>query len=214
MDKINYTRYQVIMQCIGRIEGGVPKNPAVIESWLATKGKSQADIVQATQEAMGMESLDAAVAAVEAVQKNWCGFKCGPQGLYIEARQIKAALKEAANITREQLGIKNARSKLAERLWIIGAGEDHEQILLGKSEPDGYEERAVHAWVKMQQVHSIKRTDYVSRPKLEFIIEVLDDAIFKPELLRELFIYVGKNGIGANRSQGAGVCELVSMEKL
>ena len=210
-DKITYKRYLATARIIGQIEGGVPKNAEMIKTWLETKGVSKADIYQDTLAAMGKEeAADGAEAAqADLTEKNWCGFKCGDRGLYIEARQIKAAFKEAANVCKGMIGLTAARSKLAERVWIRGI-DNPEAIWLGTEKPDGTEERVVHAMTRRGPISSIKRTDYVNAPTLEFELEVLNDGTFTEETLRELLVYMGKNGIGANRSQSAGQFELVS----
>lgn len=211
MSKVGYIIYRVVLQITNRLEGGVPKDPAVIKSWLETKGISSADVYQETVAEVG---TDVAEAQEEAARKNWCGFKEDKEkGLFIEARQVKAAFKEAANVLRGLLGITAAKSKLAERVWVKSVDpKSPETIWLGQNETDGCEERVVHAMTRRGPISSIKRTDYVDHPSVEFLIEVLDDGLFKREVLEELLTYMGKNGLGANRSQGAGQFEVSSFE--
>ena len=214
MPKVGYLIYRVVIKIIGQIEGGVPKDPSVMKTWLETKGISSADVYRDTLNAMG-ESANVEVLQEAAIQKSWCGFKQGPKGLYIEARQIKAALKEAANVLKDLLGIRNARSRLAERVWVRGTEPGSpEAVWLGVEKPDDFKDSVVHAMTRMGPVNSFKRTDFVTAPQIEFDVEVLNDKMFTLDVLKDILNYMGRNGLGANRSQGAGKFKLVSITKV
>ena len=213
---IDYKNYTAEIEIIGQIEGGVPKDPAIIKTWLETKGISSADVYQETVAAMGGEANGDELQA-DASEKHWCGFKSGDVGLYIETRQIKAALKEAANVNKDALTkynpkLKQAKARIAERVFIYEL-DDPDQIPLGRETPSGTEQRVVHAMSRRGPVHSIKLTDYVSAPILSFRIEVLDDGLFTKEALTALLEYMGRNGIGSNRSQGAGQFKLLELQE-
>jgi hypothetical protein len=219
---ITYKRYYAKIAFVTALEGGTPKDPSVIETWLKTKGKSRADLYQETVEAMGAEAVSNGDVEANLMNKGWSGFKSGEDGLYIEARQIKAAFKEAANVNRPALvkhnpALKQAKARLAERVFVWGADRAKPDIvLLGRDEPSGYEERMVHVVTRTGKISAIKRTDYVSDLELGFNIEVLDDRLFTENVLRILLDYMGRNGLGANRSQGAGqfrVLELTEMQE-
>ena len=225
MSIIKYKEFDVTITFEGNVEGGIPKDPSIMKTWLETKGISGAETYQETLAAMEAPVSDEDKDKVEEtiVQKNWSGFKKHPEGgLYIEGRQLKAAFKEAANVTKEFLSkankqLKQARARLAERVFVWGTDIEgsKEIILLGKHEPDGTDERVVHAQTRKGKISSIKRTDYVTAPTIKFRLEVLDDKLFTLEILTELLEYMGKNGLGANRSQGAGVFylnEIVEVE--
>jgi hypothetical protein len=83
------------------INGGTPTDPKVAEGWLKTKlGIDKDDLVrEAVAEVMVERGVSAEEATAEVSKnKHLNGFKRGEHGLYIEGRQVKAAIKEAANI--------------------------------------------------------------------------------------------------------------------
>lgn len=215
MPIIKYKSYRAEIQFLNQLHGGIPKDPEVIKTWLETKGISDADILRKTCEAMGVDAEGVDDATQKTIDKSAMGFKIGERGLYIEARMVKSAFKEAANVNREFLRAHNsklamARARCAERVWVRGV-DDVEKIWLGREDPDGVEQRFVHLKDRFgNPVSAIKLVDYVNAPRLEFVIEVIDDNLFTEEVLRDLLEYMGRNGLGANRSQGAGLFELVS----
>src|SRR3954467_9156618 len=86
---------------VGTIAGGIPSDPNVAEGWLKTtlgidKGEVLRTAVAETMIARGITADEAA----EEISKNrhLNGFKRDENGLYIEGRQLKAAMKEAASV--------------------------------------------------------------------------------------------------------------------
>ena len=131
--------YRVTFQLRDKLMGGIPKDPKIIEGWLKTKGifSNDEDIkheLVRTMQALGLEaSPDMSTEELFALQeeaadnmsavKNTNGFKSDEQGLYIEGRQLKAALKESANIMfgGERAGPtrKGFKNYVSERLMVI-----------------------------------------------------------------------------------------------
>src|SRR5262249_15377498 len=86
---------------VAKILGGTPTDPRVAEGWI--KSKMGFDSDKLIQDAVAEVMVERGVTAGEAVEivnseKNLNGFKRDESGLYVEGRQIKAAIKEAANI--------------------------------------------------------------------------------------------------------------------
>lgn len=216
-----FRNYHITIQVDGQIEGGTPKDPDVIASWLTGKGISNADVFQETVAAMSAPvpegEPDSTQRSIE--EKNWCGFKSDPErGLYIEARIIKAAFKEAAEVCRAFLKIVGCKARAAEKIWVWGL-EDPQRIYLGVKEPDGFADRFVHTtrWMKGRgevPINSIKRSDFVRQPTLTFCVEVLDDGMFTPEVIAHMLEYMQRNGLGANRSQLAGTFKVLSFQEV
>ena len=87
---------------IGAIAGGIPSDPMIAESWIKTKiaGKSEEDYRAMVAQTMldRNVTLDEAVAQAN-IMKNLNGFKRDTElGMYIEGRQVKAAMKEAVSV--------------------------------------------------------------------------------------------------------------------
>jgi hypothetical protein len=140
-----------------KLIGGVPKDPRLIEGWLRARAglEDAQEIRQAmlrtlgelgveVQEDLTFEQLEQASAAL-AARKQTTGSKLGEHGLYVEARQIKAMLKESTNVLfgGERWGStrKGPRSFVAERVFV-----EPDKLWLGVDEPSGVELMIGHLW--------------------------------------------------------------------
>jgi hypothetical protein len=211
--------------------GGVPKEPKLIEGWLRSKaGIEDAEEIRRallrTLEELGAEvapemsyeELERASEKLAGV-KQTTGFKRTGQGLYIEARQIKAAIKEACNIVfewqgsqkaqRDAYGVgKSARSFLAERVFV-----EPDQLLLGRQEPDGIELFVGHVSGAGGPRSTLGYHEYVSQAEISFEVLVTKDAI-PHDWWPQLWTQMEQNAIGALRSQGFGKFDIVEWQQL
>lgn len=194
---------------IDRICGGTPTDPKVAEGWIKTKlGVSTDDILrQQVTEVMldrgvfTTEGKEAAVAEVDSL-RHLNGFKRDERGLYVEGRQLKAAIKEAASVAA-------AAGKLPLRSWgktnkgLLGFIAEHvcvveDRLPLGVSEPTGVAQRFVHTF----RGTGIQYEEYVDGSEIEFTI--LADHDFTDEQWAMIWLTGEQQGIGATRSQGYG----------
>jgi CRISPR/Cas system CMR-associated protein Cmr1 (group 7 of RAMP superfamily) len=60
---------------------------------------------------------------------------------------------------------------------------------------------------------SLKKFDYVNRPRITFQLRVLNDGVITEEILRTILAYCQETGLGADRSQGAGTFDVVAFER-
>jgi len=193
-----WIKFEVETQIRNRIIGGIPKNPEMIKAWLQSRGLGD------------LEEKTKAELADQLTEGQWQGFKKDDNGLYIEARQVKAMLKEAANIVRHVIKFKGPmRARLAERLFIT---PNH--ISLTCQEATGSIEKPIHVMTRLGPRTALKRSDYVQRPKLKFTLWLLDDGMFDRSHLEHLFNYAGEAGLGADRSQGEGQFDLLCLEMM
>jgi hypothetical protein len=209
-----YSTYDCQITMRGKLLGGIPKSPEVIEGWLRSRAGINQDeeirqamlrtLVELGAEVtpeMSYEQLSEASKSLAAV-KNTNGFKRNDSGLYIEDRQIKAAIKEAVNIlyAGERWGKtkKGPRNFTAERVF-IGPSE----ISLGKPEPDGVELMMVHAQTPRGPMSSLSYHEYVEGAVFSFQVQVVRDEI-EAENWPEIWLLCQENGIGACRSQSYG----------
>jgi hypothetical protein len=196
-----YHVYRVLLQFRDQLHGGIPRSPELIKGWLEARGMS--DAAKRTEQELGDQLL-------EKEERAWNGFKSVNGSLVIEARQVEACLKECASVSgmtqrKEKRGLKQI---LQHGLFVAPPF-----IPLGKTLPDGCEERAVHAMTRQGPRTALKRTDYVDKPRIEFTIKVLPRILTDADLA-ELLALAQENGIGANRSQGAGKCDIVECERI
>ena len=169
-----FTRYAARLVFRDKLLGGVPKDPKLIEAWLRSRaGLTDGDEVRHTMlrtlvelgvdvdASMSFEQLEMASEAV-AARKQTTGFKIGERGLYLEARQVKAMLKESTNIVfgGERFGPtrKTAKPYLAERVFV-----EPDQLWLGVREQAGVE-MTIRARVWRQGTAQHRRLPRVRAP--------------------------------------------------
>jgi len=200
---------------IGCIAGGTPTDPNVAEGWLKTKlGADKDDLIR---EMVAQTMVERGVTADEATklvdtQKHLNGFKRDDRGLYVEGRQLKAALKEAASCA-VAAGKLNGRgwgktnkgllSYLAEHVFVV-----EEKLHLGVTEASGINQRFVHTF----RGSGIQYEEYVEDAKVDFT--VMADHDFSERDWAAIWTSGEQQGIGASRSQGYGRYEVTRWDRL
>ena len=210
-------RYAVTLR-VRNLAGGVPSNPDVAEGWLRTKlgERSDAEIARLVAETMAARGVDEN-AAVEEVNRlrHLNGFKRDENGLYVEGRQVKAMIKEAASIAA-------AAKKLPLKSWgetrkgLLGFVAEHifipeERIYLGGGgvmKPSRIVQKFVSTW----RGTGIQFEEVVDEVEIGFT--VLADYEFGEEQWAMLWLTAEQNGLGASRSQGFGRFTIVKWEPL
>ncbi|GAA0975904.1 hypothetical protein Q7689_00550 [Nocardiopsis tropica] len=189
---------------ITTIAGGTPSDPKVAEGWLKTKLADKDDLIR---EKVAEVMIERGITADEAARevdtlKHLNGFKRDENGLYIEGRQLKAALKEAASVAV-------ASGKLTARGWgktnkgLLSYLAEHvvvveDRLHLGTFEATGIMQRFVHTF----RGTGIQYEEYVSDARVDFT--VITDHDFTAEQWALIWLTGEQQGIGASRSQGFG----------
>lgn len=199
------------------LAGGTPTDPKVAEGWLRSKLSDKDDLIrQMVAETMAERGVDADEAAdIVNQNKHLNGFKRDENGLYIEGRHLKAALKEASMVAA------NA-GKITTKKW--GTPDDHHykkgfkawfpehvfvaeyRLHLGVTEPTGIMQRFVHT----HRGTGIQYEEYVENASIDFTI--VTDHAFSEEEWAMIWLTGEQQGIGASRSQGFGRYELTKWE--
>jgi hypothetical protein len=199
---------------VGTIAGGTPSDPKVAEGWLKTKlGLDKDDQIRTLVAETMVERGVTADEATEIVNtmKNLNGFKRDEHGLYIEGRQLKAALKEAISVSV-------AAGKIEQRgwgktnKWIQGFFAEHvfvveDRLHLGVNEATGINQRFVHT----HRGTGIQYEEYVESAKIDFT--VISDHDFSDREWALIWTCGEQNGLGASRSQGYGRYEVTRWDK-
>jgi len=208
----------------GKVMGGVPKDPEIMEGWLRARAgiTEQEELRQSlarTALEMGLdvtpgmtyEELSKLVSK-HAAEKQTSGFKRGDQGLYVEQRQLKAALKESTNIlfAAQRWGPtkKGFRSMLAERVFVYPR-----ELYLHADEPTGIELTIGHLNGPGGPRSSLGYCEYVVGAHIEFQVLVLEDALSEEQWIR-IWNLCQQEGLGAKRSAGYGEFDLTRWDKL
>lgn len=193
-----WKKYRVELEFTTPFASSTPKNPKDIEAMLEARmpAKPPPDPVSIPELA---SQVAEEVEATEEVERGYATFKRDDEGLYYEARCVRAHIKDCANALQGLLGIRALKSKVAQRVYV-----EPEKIYIDKTEPDGNETRIVHAMTMKGPRSSLKTIDYVTDVKLDFNLKVLDDGVINEGILRSIFEYGGTHGIGQERSQDWG----------
>jgi len=192
-----------------RVLGGIPKAKELLVPWLKSRGipsdaaKELAEEIEEEVEAVSAEDIETAA---------WTTFKRDKEGIYLEERQVKALLKEAAFV----LGLtKKARFRdsISHGLFV-----KPEQIHLRREgefvkQPDGSIESAIHVMTRRGPRSALKRCDYVEKGEAEFEVWVAAPVVTGKDLER-LFTLGQEIGLGASRSQGYGKFTLVKFQPI
>ena len=206
---------------LASIAGGVPADPKVIEGHLARKVSAPDDLIRAEAAEIMLErglELDEAIEEMSSV-KGLTGFRRDPEhGLYIGGFQLKAALKEAANIAvasgklkKGGWGLHSANrgvlSWVAEHVFVI-----EDRLYLGVIEPSEIAQSFVHKVTPKGPVSAIQYTEIVHDAKVDFTVET--DWDFAPEEWATIWQTGERNGIGAARKMGYGTYKVVKWERV
>lgn len=219
IDKAWPTKYSGRLQFIQEVRGGIPSDANKAEGWLKSKIVNP-DV--AIQQLVAQTMVERNIEANEALKivndlKNLCGFKRDEVGLYIEGRQLKAALKEACVVALSTEKIvnkgwgttrKSLRPFLAEHVQVV-----EDRLHLQKDdgyvqEPDGVDQRFTHTF----NGNGIAYEEYVVKPYVDFT--VVTDAVFSEQDWAMLWLTGGYQGLGATRSMGFGRYEISRWEKV
>lgn len=198
---------------VDRLVGGIPKHPEIVKRWQEAKWPTNpARSLQPGDPATPDEAADATVAllgaqafdADEKVAGIWTGFAMAADELAIEARNVKAMLKESANICKPLLPTSKTdktqawKSKVAERVFV-----EPLLIPLGRTEAET-SEKPIHVMTAQGPRTALKRTDFLTDVHVVCVLKVLNDGLVTEEVLSVLLEHASVNGIGTDRSQGNG----------
>lgn len=231
-----WAHYHATIEFTERLTAGNPSDPKLVEGWLA-KNLGVTDEEQLKQWTMQhMAELhgisdpseitdDLLESAMEAAAQNKAQvFKRDENGRpYIEARQVKAMLREATNIAfpfpekwcREQKpggrGLTAGKTPIdtvRERVHVPSG-----TIILG-DDIDGVDLHVGHLKDFRGNTRStIGYCEYTENSELEFDVYALDDYI-QPEQWARIWTVAELNGLGARRSQGSGQFVVTGWERM
>jgi hypothetical protein len=206
---------------VGCLVGGIPTNANVAEGWIKSKLADKDDLLR---ELVAQTMIEREVGAAEAAAivddlRHLNGFKRDPDGqLFIEGRQLKAALKEAASIAAAADKIKvrgwaktnkGVKSLLAEHVFVM-----EERLLLTDesgeaiTEPSGVAQRFVHT----HRGNAIQYEEFVENAHFTFTVRTDQDLTDKDWAM--IWTTGEQQGVGATRSQGFGRYEVVRWDAM
>ena len=202
---------------VGILAGGIPQDPNVVESWIKTKLRdirSDAeiqDVIATTMAELGLNEEDA-VREASSKMVGMNGFKRDETGLYVEGRQMKAALKEAvmvaANAGKLETGKwgkpdnasykKQIKGWFPEHVFIV---EERLHILKG-GQPVTVHDGVTQKFVHTHRGDSISYEQFVKDAEVPFTIKA--DFELKEKDWAMIWLTGQMEGFGASRSQEYG----------
>lgn len=180
--------YRVRLRFRDKILGGTPRTEEAIAAWLEARGLS----------ALEAQTVDE-VQLVEGEERSWTGFKRDGSGLYLEARQIKAMLKECAGTLALAKEVRGLRQHLQHGTFV-----KPDRIHLGFVQPTGTLDFFGQVQSPRGPRSIFKRVDFVERPGIEFEIWTVDKGKLTEKHLREILKLAEESGLGAMRTQFFG----------
>lgn len=193
MSKITY---KLKIKLVTPMLGTIPMNKEVYSKFVAVK---------AVEKGLQDEEVET---VQEIEEKGWTGFHQDENGLFVYDYLVKGFLKEAANVLKDNIGIKNARAKLDSYVFV-----SPRRIYLGKEKPDGVLERPLRAMTMQGPRVSLAKSDLVNEGT-EIVVEItnLNEALFPKKKLCELLDYGAFKGLGQFRNGGYGKFEYEFLE--
>lgn len=190
---------------VAYIAGGIPSDPKVVAGWIKTKLADNDTIIRdEVAQIMLDRGITADIAATELAElRHLNGFKRDTHGLYIEGRQLKACLKEAASVAVASGNLKGGRAWGTTLKGMTGFFPEHvfvneDRLYLGVTEPTRINQRFVHT----HKGSAIQYEEIVEDAKICFTVEA--DHKFTPAEWATLWLTAERQGLGASRSQGFG----------
>lgn len=218
--KVWKNRYAVTLH-VQNLTGGFPLEQKVIEGWIKSKSFStDQQMIQALADARldGLETdlslNDEDAARKLATRIGLKGFKRDEEGLYIEGRQVKAAIREAISVAVQGGHItETGWGKASNKKWIKGFAAEHimvveDRIHLNRQDADEVRFDFVHA----KGMSSFKQSEVIWDATVTFTL--ISDFDFPADFWRQVFLIGEQQGLGADRSQSFGRYKVTQFDKL
>ena len=190
------TKLKVHIRLLEDLWGTIPKDKDVFKTYIESKKPED----QKEDEAVDLEKLE---------EKGFTGFHTDEKGVFLYDYLIRGFLKNAANTLKENMKVKNMRSKIVSYVFV-----HPRKIHLGKKKPDGVVERPLRAQTMQGPRVTLARSEYVKAGvELKFEIEIIENPAIKVEQIKELLEYGKYQGLGQNRGAGYGAFEVVSIKQ-
>ncbi len=188
-----YNGYDVRIRFRSKVLGGIPRSKELIGIWLRVRHKGQS----IRQEEI--ERIDKAAGADDSMEsRSWTVFMQDKNGLFLEEKNIKGLLKEAARLLRRS----SFRDLINHGVWT----RPQKLYLLRNGRPipipDGHVERPLQVGRTSGPTAALKREDYVTGASLKFHLFVVAAAL--NEEIENLLKIGEEIGLGASRSLGFG----------
>jgi hypothetical protein len=227
-----FARYRTTIQFTGRVMGGVPQKPEIIESWLRQRiiGGDEEIRLQMirTMDELGYDvSADMTHDELLEMSKKFAQERSGntfrrdERGLFIADYQVKACLKENVAILypySEKANRMGPTQKAARAFWAERVFIDEYNVHLCRdgvplTEPDGKHLQIGHVPSPKGPKSTLTYYDYCLQPELTFTMSSLEDMV-TGEMWQRVLLAAQRNGLGAIRSLSSGQFKVTAFDKV
>jgi hypothetical protein len=232
---LQWYEYDCLIKLRDRLIGGIPIIPEgadradAYEKWGRGQNvENDPEFEQPLAEALAEDPDMPVAVAVEDVQGLETGFKRDANGLYIEARQVKAMLRESAQRLGHIKRNKGFRQILQHDLYVRSPQDATQKLYLDRESPDGKETRPISVITRQGPRTALKRFEYVQEVEIAFRIRILaggiGEEVFgktrkerdsqREEILLSMLELSCELGLGADRSQGEGTFDVLAFARV
>ena len=199
---MNVVKKKVKIRLLSEMLGTVPANKDIYTQYIESKKPGEIEDVE--------------VGTVkENDERGYTVFHQDEKGLFVYDYFIKGFFKNAGNVLKDELKIKNLKSKLTDLLFVMPR-----KIYFKKKKADGILERSLRAQTQMWPRVTLIKSDFIdSGTELEFELHLVagrqgkdGSAELKVDLLEKLLEYGAYQGLGQFRNGGYGRFEVISIK--
>lgn len=197
-----WDQYRLRWRLLEPVLGTVPKDKEVFTNYIAEKAKTAEEKEQAAQ--------DVERVSEEAESRGWTGFYVDDEGRpVLMDYQFKGFLKNAGNILKDALGVKNLRSHVEQTVFVSP------RMMVLADETDGVLERPLRAMTMQGPRVSLARSDRINPGRdYELKLTVLEGSKVTEKVLRGILSYGELSGLLQWRNGGYGRFEVISLETI
>lgn len=222
-----WTEHKLTMTFQTPLCGGAPRFGKIVDDWVRMRAATHARLRNMKENPPGPDgkapqtldevaterqaTLDALPEEIEeATQKVWVGFSKDDRGLFVRGGNIRAHLKDCANVvgrilrkeSNELAGqVKQFAAKLKDALYVA---EDHVYVLNGDGKPyteaTAYREATMHVMTAQGPRTCLKRVDYCEPARLQATLQLLDGTEVNLRHVELCLEYGAIHGFGQDRS--------------
>lgn len=196
-----WVKYELVFEFIEPVLGTIPKDRKVFENFVMDQAKTQMEKDKAAEDVERVPE--------EVESRGWTGFYEDSDGHPILMDyQFKGFLKNAGNILKESLKIKNLRSHIEQTVFV------NPRYIKLAEKPDDVLERPLRAMTMQGPRVSVMRSDMINPgTKYTLQLEVLEGSKVTETALKEILAYGERSGLLQWRNGGYGRFKVVSFKK-
>jgi len=194
-EAVEYRAYKIIL--VEKLLGTIPKNKELFTKWVLDKYYNGDDVDPEIQEEYDMNKEIEESLAPEGEGET--GFFTDSDGIYIMDYHVRGFLKNAGNVLKDILGIRNLRSKIENYVFVLPR-----HIFL-KKKPDGRLQRPLRGQTPRGVRVTLVSSDYVNEgTSFNIVIEKFRHREITWNVIESLLDYGSRQGLCQWRTGGYG----------